>query len=93
MAKGKRCKKKENDLRINIEITTILILSILLGTLIYMKSGYAGMRLSVILGGLISWIKYIIPVGIFIIGMYNSILKIRRNNICTRYGFRNLSRI
>ena len=35
-----------------------------------MKSGYAGMRLSVILGGLISWIKYIIPVGIFIIGMY-----------------------
>ena len=70
MAKGKRSKKKENDLKVDIQITAILILSILLGTLIYMKSGYIGMRLNVILGGLVSWTKYLIPVGIFVIGIY-----------------------
>jgi len=70
MAKGKRSKKKESNVKVDLQITAILVTSILLGALIYLKSGYIGMRLNVILGGVISWIKYIIPVGIFAIGIY-----------------------
>ena len=48
----------------------MIIVSILLGVLIYSKSGAIGRTISPILGGLMGPIKYIIPVGIFIIAIY-----------------------
>ena len=55
---------------INIAVVLMIIVSILLGVLIYSKSGAIGRTISPILGGLMGPIKYIIPVGIFIIAIY-----------------------
>ena len=46
-----------------------MVLAILLGVLIYTKSGVIGIRLSEILGGLMGIIRYVLPVGIFAIAI------------------------
>jgi len=61
--------KKNNDARKNIYVVVLMILSILLAVLIYGKAGYIGEKLSPILGGLIGWIKFCIPIGVFAIAM------------------------
>ena len=47
---------------INIAVVLMIIVSILLGVLIYSKSGAIGRTISPILGGLMGPIKYIIPI-------------------------------
>ena len=66
----KKKKKQQKGIDINIAVVLMLIVSILLGVLIYGKSGYIGQTLSPILGGIMGPIKYIIPVGMFIIAIY-----------------------
>ncbi|MBQ6992442.1 MAG: DNA translocase FtsK [Clostridia bacterium] len=68
MARGRRSKKKSHN--IDLQVVSLIIISILLGILIYARTGYIGEHLSPILGGIIGWIKYIIPVGTFIIALY-----------------------
>ena len=68
MSRGRRSKKKNNKL--DLQIVTLIIASILLGILIYTKSGYIGEHLSPILGGIMGWIKYIIPIGTFAIAIF-----------------------
>ena len=69
MAKrGKRSKKKGLD--INVAVVIMILISILLAILIYTKSGYIGEHLSPILGGIMGAIKYIIPIGTFLIAIY-----------------------
>jgi len=69
MAKrGKR--KKSNVNSIDITVIGIIVASILLAVLIYTKSGFLGETLSPVLGGIMGFIKYIIPVGTFLIGIY-----------------------
>ena len=46
-----------------------MIFSILLAVLIYGKTGTFGKGLSLMLGGLMGWIKYIVPVGAFVVGI------------------------
>ena len=71
MAKrGRRTKKKSNKLDINVAVVFMLLISILLAILIYTKSGYIGEHLSPILGGVMGAIKYIIPIGTFLIAIY-----------------------
>ena len=70
MAKrGKRAKKK-NRFDINVAIVFLILISILLAILIYTKSGYIGEHLSPMLGGIMGAIKYIIPIGTFLIAIY-----------------------
>ena len=65
----KRYKKKQN--KIDIAVVVAIIGSILLAILIYTKSdSYIGTYLSPILGGIMGWIKYIVPIGVFLIGIY-----------------------
>ena len=64
MPRGKRSKKKNKSL-IDAQVVILILASILLGVLIYTKAGYIGETLSPILGGIMGWIKYIIPVGTF----------------------------
>ena len=64
---GKRAKKRASS--IDLEVVTLIILSILLGVLIYGNAGIIGTKLNEILGGLMGIIKYILPIGIFIIGI------------------------
>lgn len=70
MATGKRNKKNDKDIKVDIQITILVIISVLLLALIYLKSGFIGKNLNIILGGLISFIQYILPIGIFIIAIY-----------------------
>ena len=43
----------------------LIVISILLGLIIYVQSGYLGETLSPVIGGLFGWIKYFIPIGAF----------------------------
>ena len=66
---AKRRKKKQ---RIQIEdyaVAILIVISILLFVLIYMKSGYIGQNLSPILGGLVGFLKYILPFATFVIAL------------------------
>lgn len=69
MSRGKRSKKKNRKM-LDLQVVTLIIASILLTILIYTKAGYIGQTLSPILGGIMGWIKYIIPVGTFAIAIF-----------------------
>lgn len=72
MAKRGRKKtvtKKKTKQDAYVHAIVIMIFSILLAVLIYIKSGYIGEHLSPTLGGLIGWIKYLVPIGTFFIGI------------------------
>ena len=62
---SKRINKKQKT-KTNLTVAGLMILSILLGVLLYGNSGVIGVKLNEILGGMIGIIKYILPVGIFI---------------------------
>ena len=65
--KGKRrykTKKKQTATRIDMMVAGLIVLSILLGALIYTKSGFVGNKLSEIFGGMFGVIEYILPIGI-----------------------------
>ena len=66
--RGRRTKKSKLD--INVAVVFMFLISILLAILIYTKSGYIGEHLSPILGGIMGVIKYIIPIGTFLIAIY-----------------------
>ena len=70
MSRGRRSKKKTQNNKLNLEVAILLIASVLLAILIYTRSGYIGENLSPILGGIMGWIKYIIPVGTFIVAIF-----------------------
>lgn len=59
-------KKIKNKLSPDILIISMIVISILLGVLIYTNAGQIGAVISPILGGLIGVIKYVIPIGMFI---------------------------
>ena len=69
MAKRGR-KKKSKNIDINVAVVAMILISILLAVLIYTKSGYIGEKLSPILGGIMGVIKYILPIGTFLIAIY-----------------------
>lgn len=69
MAKRGR-KKKSNKIDANIAVVVLVLLSILLMILIYTKSGSLGAELSPMLGGIMGFIKYIIPIGLLLIAIY-----------------------
>ena len=67
MAKRGRKKKRDNA---NISIIAMVIFSVLLGVLIYNQSGIMGQQISSILSGVMGFIKYIVPIGTFLIAIY-----------------------
>ena len=66
---GSKNKKNKYSASKNISVVILIILSILTAVLIYGKSGYIGEHLGPILGGIIGWIEFIIPIGIFVIAI------------------------
>lgn len=69
MAKRGR-KKKKQQVNINVVVAVMIISSILLAVLIYTNSGFIGEHLSPFLGGIMGYIKYFLPVGVFILAIY-----------------------
>ena len=67
---AKRGRKKKVKVGVDIKVIGMIVTSILLAILIYTKSGFLGEYLSPALGGVMGIIKYIIPVGTFIIAIY-----------------------
>ena len=69
--RGRKPTKRKNSKTIknsnkNISVLIMIIISILLGVLIFNQTGYIGKTLSPTLGGIMGWIKFIIPIGLFI---------------------------
>ena len=60
-----RTRKKKNNIDKNLVVVVMIITSLLLCVLIYAQSGWIGEHLSPVLGGIMGWIKYIIPIGTF----------------------------
>ena len=70
MAKKRRYKKKKTAAsKADITVVVLIILSILLAVLIYTKSGVVGTKLNEILGGMLGVIQYVLPLGIFVVGI------------------------
>ena len=70
MAKKRKNSRRSKTNKVDIQIVILFVISILLAILIYTKSGVLGENLSPVLGGMIGWMKYIIPIGTFIIAIY-----------------------
>ena len=67
---AKRGRKKQKKMSIDVAVVSMIVISILLGVLIYMQSGFIGEHLSPMLGGIMGIIKYIVPIGILAIAIY-----------------------
>lgn len=70
MAKRKTNKKRRKTTKktvsnIDLAVVALIVISVLLGVLIYAKSGVIGVKLNEILGGMMGIIKYVLPIGIF----------------------------
>ncbi len=52
-----------------VQAIIIMIFSMVLTILIYGQTGTFGKALSEILGGLVGWIKYIVPIGALVVGV------------------------
>ena len=80
MAKARRAKtsntskhrKRKNNVDKNILVVVMIVISILLAVLIYTKAGWVGEHLSPILGGIMGWMKYILPIGCFVLAIYTA---------------------
>ena len=67
---GKRAQvTRKQASKIDLAIVILMVLAILLGVLIYTKSGVIGIKLSEILGGIMGIIRYVLPIGIFAIAI------------------------
>ncbi len=62
-------KRKQNKVDIDLAVVSMIIISILLAVLIYTNAGYIGKTLSPALGGIMGIIKYILPIGTFVIAV------------------------
>ena len=62
-------KQKEQEMKATIMVVCLIVISILLAVLIYSEAGYIGQHLSPILGGLLGFIKYILPVALFVLAI------------------------
>ncbi len=61
----KKSKKEEIDMKLNIIILSLILLSILLGVFIYAKSGMLGESIHEVFGGLLGIVQYVLPISIF----------------------------
>ena len=64
---NKKKKKKSSGINIDLAVVVLLIMTILLFILIYGEKGAIGEILSPALGGMIGFIKYIIPIGMIFV--------------------------
>ena len=69
MAKKRKYQKRKKDNSLDLKVIGTIIISILLAILIYANSGSLGSGLSDALGGMMGWIKYVLPIGTFAIAI------------------------
>ena len=74
MAKKRKYKKRKQTKKtnsINVAIIVTIVISILLAVIVCLESeaGKIGQALSSFLGGMIGWLKYILPFGMIVIAI------------------------
>ena len=69
MAKKRSKKKKKQNNTQDLGLVIVIIFSILLTVLIYTQSGTVGIALSDFFGGMLGFLKYILPIGAFIVAI------------------------
>ena len=62
--------RKNNKQDVTLVVVVLILASILMGVLIYSKSGVIGETLSPFLGGIMGYVEYILPIGIFVVAIY-----------------------
>ena len=67
---AKRGRKKKKQINQNVFVAVMIVTSILLAVLIYTNSEFIGEHLSPFLGGMMGYIKYILPIGLFALSIY-----------------------
>ena len=67
---AKRRKKKSQVMRKDITVVILIIVSVLFAVLIYGSAGTIGRTINPILGGLMGYIKYILPLATFAVAIY-----------------------
>ena len=66
MAKKRKKGKTNKQNNTNVIVVGTVFLSVLLMVLIFTESGYVGIGLSNFLGGMLGWIKYVLPISMFV---------------------------
>lgn len=69
MAKKRKYHKRRTDDTLTIKIIGTIVFSVLLAILLYTNSGVLGQKLNEILGGMMGWLRYILPIGTFAIAI------------------------
>ena len=82
---AKRKKSKKRDTGKDLQVVILIVISVLLALAIYVKSGYMGETLSPMLGGLVGWIKYIIPIATFMVAI-SMVSEENRENITKKFA-------
>ena len=65
----KNNRRKQSKFSLDLAVISLLVISILLFVLIYGETGAIGEVLSPMLGGIIGFIKYLIPIGMLAIAV------------------------
>ena len=68
---AKRKYKKRTKKTSNIDFTIIftVLISVVVAALVYTRSGVVGETLSDVLGGMVGWLKYILPIGSLVVAI------------------------
>ena len=67
---ARRRKKKNQGMNKEVTVVVLIVISILLGVLIYSSAGSLGKVINPMLGGLVGFIKYILPLAVFAVAIY-----------------------
>ncbi len=69
MAKKRKYHKRKTDDTLTTKVIGTIVFSVLLAILLYTNSGLLGQKLNEVLGGMMGWLRYILPIGTFAISI------------------------
>ena len=69
MAKKRKYHKRKTDNALTTKVIGTIVFSVLLAILLYTNSGALGQKLNEIFGGMMGWLRYILPIGTFAIAI------------------------
>ena len=69
MSRKRTNKRKKTASKVDLVVGALIVFSILLTFLIYTKSGIVGVKLTEFLGGMIGAIRYVLPIGLFVVAI------------------------
>ena len=68
MAKKRKYQRRKKQ-TVDLKVIGTIVFSVLLAVLLYANSGAVGEKLNEVLGGMMGWLRYILPIGTFAIAI------------------------